>query len=75
MNKKFWYLTKQSLNKKIKSKWFLVANIIILIAMIAVINIDKIIDFFGGDFNESNEILIIDETGYSYNYFLKNYKI
>ena len=42
MNKKLWYLTRLSLNKKIKSKWFVVANIIILIVLVGILNIDYI---------------------------------
>ena len=47
MNKKLKYLTKVSLNKKIKSKWFLVANIIFAILIIGLLNIDSVIKFFG----------------------------
>ena len=50
MRSKLNFLINVSLNKKIKSKWFLVANIIIAILMIGIINIDSIINFFGGDF-------------------------
>ena len=52
MNKKLKYLTKVSLNKKIKSKWFLVANIIFAILIIGLLNIDSVIKFFGGDFSK-----------------------
>ena len=48
MNKKFWYLTKLSLNKKIKTKWFYITNIILAIAIIVLVNISSIIEFFGG---------------------------
>lgn len=61
MKNKLRYLTKMSLNKKIKTKWFLVANIIFAILIIGLLNIDTIIKFFGGDFNEQQEILVIDE--------------
>ena len=62
MNKKLWFLTKMSLNKKIKTKWFLIANIIFLILVIGIANIDSVIKFFGGDFNEKGEILVIDNA-------------
>ena len=45
MNKKFWYLTKLSFNKKVKSKWFIVTNVILLIAIVALLNISSIMNF------------------------------
>lgn len=69
MTDKFWYLTKQSLNKKIKSKWFLGINILLALVVIALININSIIAFFGGDFNEEIKILVIDNTEVSYPIF------
>ena len=66
MNKKLWYLTRLSLNKKIKSKWFVVANIIILIVLIGILNIDYIIKLFGGDFDKFTNILVVDNTNYVY---------
>ena len=56
MNKKLWFLTKMSLNKKIKTKWFFIANILFLIIIAGLINIDSIIKLFGGDFDEATEI-------------------
>lgn len=64
MESKFKFLTKYSLSKKIKNKWFLVVNIILLIALVALTNIDSIVNYFGGDFNESTKISIIDNSGY-----------
>ena len=69
MNKKLLFLTKTSLLKKIKSKWFLVVNILILIIIIGIINIDSIISFFGGDFNDNLEIVVIDNTNSIYDIF------
>lgn len=69
MTDKFWYLTKQSLNKKIKSKWFLGINILLALVVISLININSIIAFFGGDFNEEIKILVIDNTEVSYPVF------
>ena len=57
-----WFLTKMSLNKKIKTKWFLIANIIFLILLVGFANIDLIIKAFGGNFSENSEILIIDNA-------------
>ena len=60
---KLGFLTKYSLGKKIKSKWFVVVNIIILLVISALINMDSIIKLFGGDFNNNEEILVIDNIG------------
>ena len=64
MNKKLKYLTKVSLNKKIKSKWFLAANIIFAILIICLLNIDSVIKFFGGDFDKETIIYVVDNTNY-----------
>jgi len=64
MNKKLLYLTKISINKKIKTKWFLIANIIFAVLIVGLLNIDSIIEFFGGDFNHTTNIYILDESGY-----------
>ena len=62
MNKKLWFLTKMSLNKKIKTKWFVIANIIFLLLIVGIANIDSIIKIFGGDFSEGQEIMVIDKA-------------
>ena len=62
MRNKLNFLVGISLKRKIKSKWFLVANIIISLVVIALINIDAIIGFFGGDFNNKQTIYIIDNA-------------
>ncbi len=72
MKNKLMFLIKNSLNKKYKSKWFLVVNILILIAIIALVNIDSIIHYFGGDFNDNTEFLIIDKVNI-YNAFKDTY--
>ncbi len=63
MESKFWFLTKHSLNKKIKSKWFVIANIIVAVVIIGLINIDSIAKFFGGDFNDDVKIRVVDNAG------------
>ena len=73
MNKKLWFLTKMSLNKKIKTKWFLIANLIFLILIVGLANIDTIIKTFGGDFNEKGEILVIDNANV-FDAFKNNYE-
>lgn len=74
MSKKFWFLTKQSLNKKIKSKWFIGVNILLLLVIVALINMNSIISFFGGDFNETTKILVIDKTEMAYPVLEENIK-
>ena len=69
MKAKLEYLTKMSLNRKIKSKWFLAANILLALLIVIVFNIDSVITFFGGDFNEKTKVYVIDHTGYSYEIF------
>lgn len=60
MKDKFKFLVEYGLEKKIKSKWFLIVNILLLILMVSLCNIDRIITFFGGDFNKETKILIVD---------------
>ena len=62
MNNKLWFLVRMSLKKKIKTKWFLIANIIFLVLIVGLINIDSIIKYFGGDFNETTDIIVIDNA-------------
>lgn len=69
MNKKFWYLTRVSLKKKICSKWFLVTNIILAIAIICIINLNSIVKFFGGDFSDNLTIYLIDNNTNMADYF------
>ncbi len=74
MNKKLWFLTKMSLRKKIKTKWFVIANILFMLIIVGIANIDNIIKFFGGDFNEPQEILVIDNANV-YDDFYNNFEI
>ena len=62
MKNKLKYLTKISLNKKIKTKWFVIANVCLLLLIVGLVNADSIIKFFGGDFNKVTDILVIDNT-------------
>ncbi len=72
MYRKLKYLTKVSLKKKIATKWFLIVNLILAIAIISIVNIDQIIKFLGGDFDEKTNIVVIDETKKSFSYFKTN---
>ena len=61
MNKRN-FLIKESLKKKLKSKWFLGINIFIFIMIMLTLNINKIISLFGGDFKEQYIIYVKDEV-------------
>lgn len=74
MKTKLKYLIKNSLSKKMKTKWFVIANIILFVVIAGLINIDSIIKFFGGDFNDKLEIMVIDNIG-SYEEFKSTYEI
>lgn len=78
MNKKFWYLTKVSLRKKFKTKWFVITNIILIVAIILFLNINSLISFFGGDFDSSTNIIVVDNNTNSYSLFkdsIENYTL
>ena len=75
MRSKLNFLINVSLKKKVKSKWFLVANIVIAILIIGIINIDSIITLFGGDFDTKTKIYISDETKIVAPSFEENLKI
>ena len=74
MKSKLNYLIGISLGRKIKTKWFLFANIIHAIIIMGIINIDSIISLFGGDFNQKQEIYVIDNTGVAYDVFKEQLK-
>lgn len=72
MNKKFLYLTKVSLRKKFKTKWFVITNIILAVAIVLLLNINSIVTFFGGDFDSKTDIIVIDNNTNSYKVFKQN---
>ena len=69
MKSKLNYLIHVSIMRKVKTKWFVIANVLLLLAIIALANIDTIITRFGGDFDRTQQILVIDNTGFSYEIF------
>lgn len=75
MKNKLKYLIKYSLNKKIKSKWFIIANILLLVLIVGLFNIDHIITFFGGGFDKEVRVIVIDNTDFSYELFENNFTI
>ena len=74
MIKKFLYLTKYGLKKKIKSKSFIISNIILFVLIIGLLNIDSIISFFGGDFTKETNVYVVDNTNESFELLENNYK-
>ena len=66
MINKLKYLTKISLKRKINTKWFVIANIIFAIIIIGLLNMDAVISFFGGDFNQAQLIYVQDNTDRTY---------
>ena len=69
MSSKLNYLIGVSLKRKIKTKWFVIVNIILAIAIVGIINIDSIITFFGGDFNKKQNVYVIDNTEFGFDIF------
>jgi len=72
MMSKFWFLTLNSFKKKVKSKWFVVVNLLILVGLVGIMNIDSIIKAFGGDFDDSYKIVVKDNTLYATEDFKEN---
>lgn len=66
MTNKLKFLTKISLRRKINTKWFVIANVIFAILIIGLLNIDSVISFFGGDFDETQIIYVQDNTNKTY---------
>ena len=75
MRSKLNFLINISLKKKIKSKWFLIANIVIMLLIVGLINLDSIVTKFGGDFDTNKKIYISDETKIIAPSFEENLKI
>lgn len=63
MGKKFKYLVLTGIKKKLKSKAFIITNIVIFILTVLLSNINHVIAFFGGDFDTNViKLHIIDNT-------------
>lgn len=71
MTNKFWFLTKNSLQKKMKNKTFIIVNILLLIVLVTLINIDRVVMLFGGNFDKQNNIMVLDNTNKTYEIFKK----
>ncbi len=71
MTSKLWYLTSVSLKRKIKTKWFVIANVLLALLLIGLFNIDTVIQLFGGDFNEKKPMYLVDETNGVSEFFIE----
>lgn len=69
MRNKLMFLTGISFARKVKTKWFMAAQVILLLLIVCLVNLDMIISAFGGDFNKPNKIYVVDETGEAYEVF------
>ena len=72
MTSKLNYLIGVSLKRKIKTKWFFIANAVLAIVLVGLINIDSIITLFGGDFNDKQKVYVIDNTNETYELLKQN---
>lgn len=72
MKSKLNYLIGISLKRKIVTKWFVIANIVLAAFIIAIANVDTIINYFGGDFTSKQVVYVIDNTGKSFDTFKLN---
>lgn len=75
MINKLYFLTKVSLKRKLCTKWFIVANVILALLLVGISNIDSIIKLFGGDFNEKTHIYVIDNTNEIYEMYKENLNV
>ena len=69
MMNKLKFLIMYSFKRKVNSKWFLIANVLLALVIVMLLNIDSIIRYFGGDFESKVNIHIIDNTEKSYDLF------
>ncbi len=69
MANKLNFLITVSLKRKIYTKWFLIANILLFLLIVSIANIDSIISFFGGDFDQKQQVYVIDETERTFDIF------
>lgn len=67
------YLIGVSLSRKVKTKWFIVVNVLLCVIISLLINVDSLINLFGGDFNSKKKLYVIDESGFFYEHFNVNF--
>lgn len=71
MKSKLNYLINISLKRKVATKWFLIANIVLAFVVIGLANIDTVIKAFGGDFDRKQVVYVIDNTNRTFDTFKK----
>ena len=54
-----------------EAKTFIIVNILLLIVLVALINIDRVVMLFGGNFDKQNNIMVLDNTNKTYEIFKK----
>lgn len=69
MKNKLKFLVNMSLRRKIKTKWFVLANVIFALLIVGLFNVDTIINAFGGDFDDAQKVYVIDNSNEEYNTF------
>ena len=75
MKSKLGFLVKYSLKKKMFNKWFLIVNLLLFIVIVGLTNVDKIITSLGGDFENSNNIIVVDKTNRFASYLESNFEV
>ena len=69
MKNKLKFLVNMSLKRKIKTKWFVLANVIFALLIAGLFNVDTIINAFGGDFDDAQKVYVVDNSNEEYKTF------
>lgn len=74
MKNKLMFLIGEGIKRKVNTRTFKIVNLILLLVIPILINIDTIIKFFGGDFENATEVYINDETNNLYDTFITTFE-
>ena len=74
MKNKLMFLIGEGIKRKVNTRTFKIVNLILLLVIPILINIDTIIKFFGGDFENATQVYVIDETNSLYDTFINTYE-
>ena len=74
MKNKLMFLIGEGIKRKVNTRTFKIVNLILLLVIPILINIDTIIKFFGGDFENATQVYVIDETNSLYDIFINTYE-
>ena len=69
MKNKLKFLVNMSLRRKIRTKWFVLANVIFALLIAGLFNVDTIINAFGGDFDDAQKVYVVDNSNEKYKTF------